>query len=113
MQCDAVADAGGRVVLRRISKVTAFEPCDVISERSYFDAGPMPKEFVRDFERASRLSVAVAASTADVNQHGPARIVTLSKNANERNFTLSQDGSNLVFRLRTPLTAWSCRPERL
>jgi hypothetical protein len=38
---------------------------------------------------------------ADLKQNGPARIVTLSRNPNERNFTLGQDGDKVEVRLRT------------
>ncbi len=47
------------------------------------------------------LTVVVVAATADPSQKGPARIVSLSKDAKHRNFTLGQDGPDIVFRLRT------------
>lgn len=37
-------------------------------------------------------------------QSGPARIVTLSQNPSLRNFTIGQQNTDLVVRLRTPLT---------
>lgn len=51
--------------------------------------------------RSDELSVEVTLMTEEKNQNGPARIVSFSKDANARNFTLGQEGKNLVFRLRT------------
>ena len=42
--------------------------------------------------RTGEISVEAWIRPANTNQDGPARIVTLSKSANERNFTLGQDG---------------------
>ncbi len=39
-----------------------------------------------------------------LSQHGPARIVSLSRDEGDRNVTLAQDGSDLILRLRTAIT---------
>ena len=54
--------------------------------------------------KTSQLTLAVTAATNNTVQSGPARIVSLSGDPSHRNFTLGQEGSDLVFRLRTPLT---------
>ena len=41
---------------------------------------------------------------ATLQQGGPARIISASVDPSHRNFTLGQDGANLVFRVRTPIT---------
>jgi hypothetical protein len=46
------------------------------------------------------LTVAAWVTSASANQAGPARIVTYSEGAAARNFTLGQERSDLVFRLR-------------
>jgi len=51
----------------------------------------------------SQFTLGATVATADPVQIGPARIVSLSSNIAERNFTLGQDGNDLVFRLRTPI----------
>lgn len=51
--------------------------------------------------RASSMILSVRLRTRNPSQSGPARIVTLSGNTQERNFTLAQDGADLVFRVRT------------
>jgi hypothetical protein len=50
------------------------------------------------------LSIEVWLATSDSSQFGPARIVSYSLNWALRNFTLGQDGKNLVIRLRTTYT---------
>lgn len=52
----------------------------------------------------SQFTLIADVATADTNQTGPARIVSLSAGPLRRNFTLGQEGTNLDFRLRTPLT---------
>ena len=51
--------------------------------------------------RASSMILSVRLRTHHPSQSGPARIVTLSGNTQDRNFTLAQDGADLVFRVRT------------
>lgn len=51
----------------------------------------------------AQFTLGATVATADTTQSGPARIVSLSSNTTERNFTLGQEGTNLVFRLRTPI----------
>jgi hypothetical protein len=63
-------------------------------QRSFFDA----------LTSANQLTILVEMQTADLEQSGPARIVTNSHDAWGRNFTLGQNRSGLTFRLRTPAT---------
>ncbi len=50
------------------------------------------------------LTVLAWFRTDDLTQTGPARIFTYSRDPWRRNFTLAQEKSRLVFRLRTPAT---------
>lgn len=69
---------------------------------------------------ASRLSEAIKSSRsvtietwfrpAKLDQSGPARIVTLSRNTSERNFTLGQEGDNIEVRFRTTKTSTNGMP---
>ncbi len=54
--------------------------------------------------KSGQLTVAAVVCTTRREQSGPARIVTFSRDPSNRNFTLGQDGKNLVLRLRTPQT---------
>ena len=51
--------------------------------------------------RSDELSIEITLLSKTASQSGPARIVSFSKDAHFRNFTLGQDGTNLVWRLRT------------
>ena len=53
---------------------------------------------------SGELGLEAVIRTHDLNQKGPARIVTFSSGASSRNFTLGQDKDKLVFRLRTSRT---------
>jgi hypothetical protein len=48
------------------------------------------------------LSIEVEIASADLQQRGPARIVSMSLDPYVRNFTLGQDRKDLVWRVRTP-----------
>lgn len=52
----------------------------------------------------NELSVEAWVVPANLSQRGPARIVSYSKDPQQRNFTLDQQERDLVFRLRTPIS---------
>ncbi|MBW4688431.1 MAG: VanZ family protein [Komarekiella atlantica HA4396-MV6] len=54
--------------------------------------------------KTSEFTLSATVSTANTEQLGPARIVSVSGNSLRRNLTLAQQGNNLDFRLRTPIT---------
>jgi hypothetical protein len=58
----------------------------------------------RSIMESGTFSISVRCVTADTGQTGPARIVSLSADPYNRNFTLGQEGGDLVVRLRTPFT---------
>jgi hypothetical protein len=70
---------------------------------------------IRTEKPAARLIDSIAKSgaitieawirPANPTQNGPARIVTLSRNSGERNFTMGQDGDRIEVRLRTTKTS--------
>src|SRR6266436_6246026 len=53
---------------------------------------------------ANQFSVYVVCSAIRTSSYGPAWMVTLAPDADQRNLALGQQLSHLVFRLRTPLT---------
>jgi len=61
-------------------------------------------KIVRALREASQMTVEVWMRTGNLNQSGPARIVSLSGDTDRRNFTLGQNGQDIHFRVRTPLT---------
>jgi len=56
---------------------------------------------------SSQFSVEVWLQTDRLNQTGPARIVSVSKNPGLRNFTLGQEGEDIHFRVRTRAAGWN------
>ncbi|MCX7593190.1 MAG: VanZ family protein [Fischerella sp.] len=54
--------------------------------------------------KTSEFTISTTVTTADINQTGPARIISISNDNMRRNFTVGQQGKDLNLRLRTPLT---------
>ncbi|NNC87283.1 MAG: hypothetical protein HKN82_02355 [Akkermansiaceae bacterium] len=64
-----------------------------------------PATAITEAVRRSRaFSASVLVTPANVTQGGPARIVSLSGGVGERNFTLGQNRSDLVFRVRNEIS---------
>ena len=87
------------------------KPLDMKKERNTFlSAGHWLEtinpaaSLTHKIQETSQFTLSTTVATADLTQTGPARIVSLSADPYQRNFTLGQEGKNLVFRLRTPLT---------
>ena len=64
-----------------------------------------PTRLIDAVRVSGEISIEAWIEAKDTKQDGPARIVTLSKNSNERNFTLGQDGDKVEVRLRTNKTS--------
>lgn len=62
------------------------------------------KPLIEAIKESSQLSIITSFSTSDLKQKGPARIISISENPRSRNITLSQEGSSLIVRIRTPFT---------
>ena len=68
-------------------------------------------DFNRNLISGDGLSVEVWMTTDDYQQKGPTRIVSCSFDPFFRNFTLGQEGRDLIFRLRTDETDLNGFPE--
>ncbi|GJL50480.1 MAG: hypothetical protein NPIRA01_17070 [Nitrospirales bacterium] len=77
---------------------------ELLASTSITSAGPAQKLCLRHMCSRSQLSVEVWVEPENLEQAGPARILSYSANTLLRNFTLGQDGKNIIFRLRTPLS---------
>jgi hypothetical protein len=60
------------------------------------------REIARRLQESQAFSLRIVCAADDPNQLGPARIVSNSPGPGLRNFTLGQEGRNMVFRFRTP-----------
>lgn len=54
--------------------------------------------------KTSEFTLSTTLATNNLEQFGPARIISISGTSLRRNLTLAQQGNNLDFRLRTPIT---------
>ena len=67
-------------------------------------------DWVREAMDLHTIEMTLEVKPALIGQAGPARILTLSKDAGERNFTVAQRGKRLIFRLRHPDTSENGTP---
>lgn len=65
---------------------------------------------IEAIRQSGEMTVEAWIRPADTGLSGPARIVTLSKNGSERNFTVGQEGDRFDVRLRTTKTSGNGMP---
>jgi hypothetical protein len=73
-------------------------------KRGWFTSPAAGAALSERFTESSAFSVFTVFEPGSPEQRGPARIVSLSADADRRNFTLGQDAADLVVRLRTRAT---------
>lgn len=76
----------------------------LLADNSFMEIQIPAADLVQAVQKTNQLSLAIWFQPENTQQKGPARIVTFSKDTDYRNFTLGQSGSELSFRVRTPLT---------
>jgi len=69
-----------------------------------------PTRLMESIRRSGEITIEAWVRPANAQQDGPARIVTLSKNPVQRNFTLGQDSDRYDVRLRTTKTSGNGLP---
>lgn len=69
-----------------------------------------PRALIQACQETNAITVEAWIKSHNESQDGPARIITLSRDSGERNFTLGQDGNSLVLRLRTTNTSVNGEP---
>jgi len=75
-----------------------------VQEQTLIRSDKPPQRLVSTIKRSGALTVEAWVRPRQEDQSGPARIVTLSKDASHRNFTLGQDGNQFDVRLRSEAT---------
>jgi VanZ family protein len=70
-----------------------------------------PPAWLDDARSTHRLKILLRVSPHDTAQIGPARIFTVSRDPYYRDVTVAQDGSDLIVRLRTPVSTLNGIPE--
>jgi len=76
----------------------------VAGDRIPFATSNPPQELVKAIQSTGEFTIEIWLTPGKLQQAGPARMVTLSKDSAQRNFTLGQDGDRFDFRLRTTKT---------
>lgn len=74
-----------------------------LSSHHWLESEQPAKSMTHSIRSTSQFTLSATVATAEPKQTGPARIISLSGNPYARNFTLGQDQSDLIFRLRTRL----------
>lgn len=72
-----------------------------------------PQEFYQALTSEPGLSMEMWAATADLDQDGPARLVSSSVGIRHRNLTVGQSADALVVRLRTTETDWNAAEDQV
>ena len=76
----------------------------LISANNWLQTATPVTSLSKSIGETSKFTISTILTTTQTEQTGPARIISLSGDSLRRNFTLGQQGSDLVFRVRTPLT---------
>ena len=88
----------GKYQNAQVNKGVLFSP-------SHWLATTEPATLItQKLRETSQFTLSTTLATANTTQMGLARIISLSGSPYHRNFTLAQEGSDLILRLRTPLT---------
>lgn len=76
----------------------------LLSSSNWLETANPVKKLNKRISNTSEFTISTTVATSDINQTGPARIVSISHDSLRRNFTLGQQGRALNLRLRTPIT---------
>ena len=83
-----------------------------LSGSQWLESREPARRLVQALKASNHFSLHAVVASLDTAQYGPARIVSISQNPYQRNFTLGQDARDLIVRLRTPFTGENgMRPE--
>lgn len=75
-----------------------------LSSTHWLETGSPVTPLSKRLRETSQFTIITTIASADINQTGPARIISLSNDTVQRNFTLGQEENRLDLRLRTPIT---------
>lgn len=85
-------------VKRTAGRLQIFKPTIIATQQK-------PTRLIDAIRKSGELTIEAWIEPKDTKQAGPARLLTLSKDSNARNFTLGQDGNKIEVRLRTNKTS--------
>lgn len=73
-------------------------------EHAWLQSARAPREIALRIQASNEFTIRLVCASDEAHQIGPARIVSYSIDTMLRNFTVAQDASDLILRLRTPVT---------
>ncbi|MDM9382812.1 VanZ family protein [Chlorogloeopsis sp. ULAP01] len=73
-----------------------------VSSNNWLKTATPVYQLNKRISKTSEFTISTTIATSNLNQTGPARIVSISDNPVNRNFTLGQEGTTLNIRVRTP-----------
>ncbi|MCP4787998.1 MAG: DUF1592 domain-containing protein [Fuerstiella sp.] len=109
------ADVGAAIDLK-ITDTNAVRRVDgglKILKPTIIQTDQPPARLISAVRRSGEISVEAWVQPRDTKQDGPARVVTISKDSSNRNFTFGQDGDRFEVRLRTTKTSRNGVPSLL
>jgi len=77
---------------------------DMVIDKGAFLVNGINNELLGACQASNQLTVECVITISEMDQGGPARIISFSKDHNNRNFTLGYEQNHLILRLRTPKT---------
>ncbi len=80
------------------------EKAAALSSRQWLATTTAVTPLIDKLRKTSQLTMSALITTLDVDQEGPARIISISADPLHRNFTLGQERTDLIIRLRTQLS---------
>lgn len=76
----------------------------LVNQQSWLETNEPATGLAEKIKATSEFTILAYIATNEINQTGPARIFSNSKDPYHRNFTIAQEGADLVFRTRTPFS---------
>ncbi len=95
-------DSSGEVELRGEAKISEDEQMD-LTGGAFLTKGVNDK-LLEACQASNQLTLECLVTTDNLDQSGPARIISFSNDSTHRNFTLGQNGNRFAVRIRTPRT---------
>ncbi len=83
---------------------TINEVGEMVIGKGAFVANDVNDKLLNACQKTNQLTIEGVITISKMDQAGPARIISFSMDSDRRNFTLGQEGKNIVMRLRTPRT---------
>ncbi len=88
-----------------VEKVTGDRPQGIsVGPQNWLQSTSPPVVLAQTLQASQAFTLSLAFTSTSPSQNGPARIFSLSKNPQNRNLTVGQEGRHLSLRLRTAIT---------